>query len=204
MATEKSQLTKDGSQFCKPNFAPKKPLHWKHARQHRKTCRPHHLHIQGTPTKLTKPFRLTSLMNCQRLEAYACRPKFVSTQSLVKKSMFRKRDFDDFQFQEPQMDFLSTPVLVLHHPPLPSFYSSKWTLAEKHSAFPRFNCQSIQTGSFVLTIFHVCRPHLHSCLGSWHLPTMKRQIHSFFSWWFTYWSGEIFHWSSKVLKVTRW
>lgn len=175
------------TKFC----TQKKTLHWKHAPQHKITCRPHHLHIhsiliQGTPTKLTKPFRLTSLMNCQRLEAYACRPKFVSTQSLlVKNSMSCQRDFDDFQFQEPQMDFgllrswvaSSTLAILLPNEPLPKNNLQK--------TFPRFNFnkfQPIQTGSLVLTIlrfqFHVCRPHLHSCLGSWHLPTRKRHISS--------------------------
>ena len=92
-----------------------------------------------------------------------------------------QRDFDDFQFQEPQMDFgllrswvaSSTLAILLPNEPLPKNNLQK--------TFPRFNFnkfQPIQTGSFVLTIFHVCRPHLHSCLGSWHLPTRKRHISS--------------------------
>ena len=117
-----------------------------------------------------------------------------------------------FQFQEPQMDFgllrswFASSTLsifsILPNEPLP-----KNNLQE---TFPRFNFnkfQPIQTGSFVLTIlrfqFHVCRPHLHNCLGSWHLRTRKRHIPSPFCWWFTNWGGEIFHWSSKVLQVTR-
>lgn len=194
MATEKSQPTKDGSQFWKPNLVlKKKTLHWKHAPQHKITCRPHHLHIhsiliQGTPTKLTKPFRLTSLMNCQRLEAYPWRPKFVSTQSLlVKNSMFPKGDFDASNFKS--LKWISVySGLGLRHPPLPSFLFFQMNPCQKNNlqeTFPRFNFnkfQPIQTGSFVLTIlrfqFHVCRPHLHNCLGSWHLRTRKRHIPS--------------------------
>ena len=113
---------------------------------------------------------------------------------------------EKIQFQEPQMDFgllrswfaSSTLSILLPNEPLPKNNLQK--------TFPRFNFNpSKPSGSFVLTIFHVCRPHLHSCLGSWHLPTRKRHISylPFFSWWFTNWGGEIFHWSSKVLQVTR-
>ena len=102
--------------ILKTKFCTQKNFTLKTCPATKKTCSPHHLH-QGTPTKLTKPFRLTSLMNCQRLEAYV--GPNLSTQSLlVKKSMFWNGDFDAFLFQEPQMDF-GLLRSWLRHPPLP-------------------------------------------------------------------------------------
>ena len=83
-----------------------------------------------------------------------------------------------FPISRASNGFRSTPVLVCIFSILPNEPLPKNNLQE---TFPRFNFnkfQSIQTGSFGLTIFHVCRPHLHSCLGSWHLPTRKRHISS--------------------------
>ena len=171
--TEKLQPTKDGSQFWKPNFARKKTSHSRHVPQQKKPAAriiSTKVHPPNWPNPsgslhwwIAKDLRPTS--------AQICQPRVYSSKNQCFGTGISMLSY----FKNLKWISVYSGLGCVIHP------CQKTTCRSQISeTSPRFNFnkfQSTQTGSFDLTIFrfqfHVCRPHLHSCLGSWHLSARK-------------------------------